>query len=123
MTWGHGHGCRCSPGSSPPSSPIWTRSNTELYAAAEARALGHGGISRVARAAGLSRPTIYQGLSDLDALPIPGRVRRPAAAVRRPRTATPTCATLDALIEPTTRGDPGSPYRLDLPSTASWRPP
>src|SRR5437588_8079484 len=36
------------------------------WAAAEARALGWGGISVVAQATGLSRPTITAGLRDLD---------------------------------------------------------
>ena len=89
-----------------------------VCAAAEARALGRGGITRVARAAGLSRPTIYQGLRDLDQPPLPGRVRRagggrPAARDRDP--ALP--AALDALIEPDTRGDPESPLRWTCKST------
>jgi AcrR family transcriptional regulator len=89
-----------------------------VCAAAEARALGHGGIARVARAAGLSRPTIYQGLRDLDQPPLPGRVRRagggrPAARDRDPE----LLAALDALIEPDTRGDPESPLRWTCKST------
>lgn len=89
-----------------------------LSAAAEARALGHGGITRVARASGLSRPTIYQGLRDLAGAPTPGRVRRagagrPAIQARDPGLP----AALDALIEPTTRGDPESPLRWTCKST------
>ena len=89
-----------------------------VSAAAEARALGRGGITRVARAAGLSRPTIYQGLRDLDQPPLPGRVRRagggrPAARDRDPA----LLAALDALIEPDTRGDPESPLRWTCKST------
>lgn len=38
-----------------------------LLLAAEARSLGHGGISRVARVTGVSRPTIHRGLQELDA--------------------------------------------------------
>src|SRR5215208_8323674 len=82
-----------------------------LYAAAEARALGRGGIARVARAAGLSRPTIYQGLRDLDQPPLPGRVRRAGGGRPAVRDRDPGLpAALDALIEPDTRGDPA----LDL---------
>ena len=89
-----------------------------LYAAAEARALGYGGITRVARASGLSRPTIYQGLRDLDQPPTPGRVRRggggrPAIHDRDPALQ----GALDALIEPDTRGDPESPLRWTCKST------
>jgi hypothetical protein len=40
-----------------------------LWAAAEARALGRGGVTTVAKASGLSRTTIYAGLRELDAPP------------------------------------------------------
>jgi DNA-binding phage protein len=38
-----------------------------LFAAAEARAAGFGGVSAVARATGIARSTIDRGLFDLDA--------------------------------------------------------
>src|SRR5215210_3147710 len=89
-----------------------------LCAAAEARALGRGGITRVARAAGLSRPTIYQGLRDLDQPPTPGRVRRPGGGRPSIHDRDPGLpAALDALIEPDTRGDPESPLRWTCKST------
>lgn len=48
-----------------------------LFAASEARELGHGGVSLVSRACGLSRVTITKGLRELDEKPLPtGRVRR-----------------------------------------------
>lgn len=37
-----------------------------LWAAVEARALGHGGVMVVAKASGLSRTTIHAGLRELD---------------------------------------------------------
>ena len=37
-----------------------------LWAAVEARTLGRGGVSAVAKAIGISRTTIYAGLSELD---------------------------------------------------------
>jgi len=89
-----------------------------LSAAAEARALGHGGITRVARASGLSRPTIYQGLRDLEEAPTLDRVRRPGAGRPSIQARDPALpAALDALIEPTTRGDPESPLRWTCKST------
>jgi len=89
-----------------------------LYAAAEARALGYGGITRVARASGLSRPTIYQGLRDLDQPPIPGRVRRGGGGRPTIHDRDPALQdALDALIEPDTRGDPESPLRWTCKST------
>ena len=49
-----------------------------LFAAAEARALGHGGITLVSRACGLSRVTITKGLRELAEPPLPaGQERRP----------------------------------------------
>ena len=87
-----------------------------LWAAAEARALGFGGISLVARATGVSRRAIHSGLAELAAgapasLPA-GQVRRPGAG-RKPLTQRQPglMAALEALVEPTCRGDPESPLR------------
>ena len=93
------------------------------WAAAEARELGWGGVSLVARATGLSRPTITAGLRELDQ-PIPqraveaARVRRPGGG-RRPVTETDPglLAALESLLEPVTRGDPESPLRWTCKST------
>ena len=89
-----------------------------LWAAAEARALGYGGVSTVARAIGLTRPTIAAGMKELgDArqlTPIAPkhRIRREGAG--RPR-ATEVDArlrpALEELVEPSTRGHPMSPLR------------
>ncbi|MFH1110842.1 MAG: hypothetical protein V1790_16840 [Planctomycetota bacterium] len=46
--------------------PHLTKRQRRLAAAADARALGYGGVSRVARAAGMSRMTIHRGLAELD---------------------------------------------------------
>ncbi len=98
--------------------PHLNEKQRRLCAAAEARALGHGGISRVARASGLSRPTIYQGLRDLADAPTPDRVRRPGAGRPPIQDRDPALpAALDALVEPTTRGDPASPLRWTCKST------
>ncbi len=93
------------------------------WAAAEAHALGRGGVSVVAQATGLARSTIYAGLRDLQ---IPARDRaaqaeriRRVGGGRRPLTNVDP-ALLDALvalIEPTTRGDPESPLRWTCKST------
>jgi hypothetical protein len=93
------------------------------WAAAEARELGWGGVSLVARATGLSRPTITAGLRELDQ-PTPQRaaeatrVRRPGGG-RKPLTETDPglLAALEALLEPMTRGDPESPLRWTCKST------
>jgi transposase len=83
-----------------------------LLLAAEAQALGRGGVTQVARAAGVSRPTIHRGLAELAAPGAEGRVRRRGAGRRRSEERDPTLvADLEALVAPTTRGDPLSPLR------------
>jgi len=94
------------------------------WAATEARDLGWGGITLVARATGLSRPTIMAGLEELK-LPtkhraaVAAQVRRPGGG-RRPLTETDPglLEALEMLIEPSTRGDPMSPLRWTCKSTA-----
>lgn len=93
------------------------------WAAAEARELGWGGVSLVARATGLSRPTIHAGLRELDqpaeqrALDA-ARVRRPGGGRKRlVDTDSNLLSALEALIDPVTRGDPESPLRWTCKST------
>jgi len=88
-----------------------------LLLAAEARALGRGGISRVARAAGVSRPTIQRGLVELDQPAPAARVRRPGGGRRQRERDPALLAALEALVEPDTRGDPLSPLRWTCKST------
>jgi Rhodopirellula transposase DDE domain len=94
--------------------PALNERGRRLWAASEAKALCYGGITLVARATGVSRRAIHAALNELHAgttLP-PGRVRR-AGAGRKPLTdAQPgLLAALEALVEPTARGDPDSPLR------------
>ena len=104
-------------------SPEMDERRRRQWAAAEARDWGWGGVTVVAQATGLSRPTITSGLRELD-LPTKQRaaealrVRRPGGG-RRPLTeADPDLlAALEALIEPVTRGDPESPLRWTCKST------
>jgi hypothetical protein len=60
-----------------------------LVLGAEARGLGRGGIARVAAAAGVSRPTVSRGISEMlagaDGGAGAGRVRRPGGG-RKPLT-------------------------------------
>ena len=92
-----------------------------LWAAAEATALGRGGLKAVAEATGLARSTIYLGQRELktprsDAMS--GRVRRPGGGRKRVTETDPgLVAALDALVEPATRGDPMSPLRWTCKST------
>lgn len=88
-----------------------------LFAASEAKAIGHGGIALVWKATGVARGSIQQGLKELAERPegmesSSRRIRRVGAG----RKATVTddaalLAALESLVEPVTRGDPESPLR------------
>jgi hypothetical protein len=82
-----------------------------LFAAAEARSAGRGGVVAVSRATGLARGTIERGLKDLDQpAPPAGRVRRPGSGRRRLTAKDPTLLEdLRRLVEPVTLGDPMRP--------------
>jgi hypothetical protein len=86
---------------------------------AEARALGHGGIRRVDRAAGAREGTVSRGVSELDSDQEPlGRVRREGGGRKRLTDLDPGLRTaLLALVEPETRGDPMPPLRWTTKST------
>jgi DNA-binding phage protein len=45
--------------------PVLDEQGRRRFAASEALALGSGGVSLMARITGLSRPTIYRGISDI----------------------------------------------------------
>ena len=85
-----------------------------LFAAAEAKAAGHGGIAAVSRVTRIAASTIGRGLKDLEA-PEPlsrGGIRRPGGG-RKSLTETDSrlLDDLNALVEPDARGDPMSPLR------------
>lgn len=97
-----------------------------LWAAVEARTLGHGGVSAVAKASGLSRTTIYAGLRELEARAprdeVPpgsaGRIRAKGGGRKKLTDQDQTLLSdLDALVEPPARGDPQSPLRWTCKST------
>jgi hypothetical protein len=92
-----------------------------LWAAAEARAAGRGGIAAVVRATGISESTVRRGLSDLESGEVlePGRVRRPGSGRRPLEHSDPTLIEdLERLVDPATRGDPESPLRWTSKSGA-----
>lgn len=107
-------------------SPLLHERARRCWAACEAVALGRGGISAVAAATGMSRPTIHAGVAELQAgtlgegdqasAGIP--VRRPgggrhALAASDPR----LVSDLERLVAPATRGDPVSPLLWTSKST------
>src|SRR5260370_30218782 len=90
-----------------------------LLMGAEARALGHGGIRLVARAAGVREATVSLGVDELDSGAEPlGRARRPGGGRKRAAELDPGLRlALLALGEPAERGDPMSPLRWTAKST------
>ncbi len=86
-----------------------------LVAAAEAEAIGFGGVTAVARASELSRGTVIRGMAELKVAPKPARgqrVRRKGAGRKRTIDQDATLKRdLESLVEPVTRGDPESPLR------------
>lgn len=94
---------------------VMTEQVRRMWAAAEARALGYGGVSIVSRAIGLTRPTITAGLKELGQagqLAEPSRVRRAGAGRRKvSELDAHLVPALEALVEPATRGHPMSALR------------
>jgi len=95
-----------------------------LLMGAEARALGHGGIRLVARAAGVREATVSLGVDELEAGEEPlGRARRRGGGRKRASDVDPGLRpALLALVEPEERGIRcrrcgGRPSR-----PATWRP-
>ena len=108
-------------------SPHLDEASRRAWAAVEARAIGRGGVTLVAKATGLARGTIYVGLKELEngtagVQPTEGggkRLRKPGGG-RKPLTAhhPELVAELERLVEPTTCGDPMSPLRWTCKSTS-----
>ncbi len=90
-----------------------------VVAAADALALGRGGVSKVALASGLSRTTIHSGLKELQrGAEASGTVRRPGGGRYRIVDHSPRIVKeLERLVDPVTRGDPRSPLRWTCKST------
>jgi hypothetical protein len=89
--------------------PVLDEQSRRRFVALEARALGRGGVTLMARVTGLARRTIYHGLSDIrdDVAAAPGRVRKDGGGRKKKASQDPTLLVdLKHLIEPVTRGDP-----------------
>ena len=85
-----------------------------MFAAAEAKAAGYGGIAAASRATGIAVSTINRALKELadGSELVAGQIRRPGGG-RKPLVESDAglMTALLALIEPSTRGDPESPLR------------
>lgn len=98
-----------------------------MWAAAEARSLGHGGIKAAAKASGLSRRTVERGLNELAAAEgieaISGmapEVSRRSGGGRKKLQAKDSSLLedLDKMVDPMTRGHPENVLRWTAKSTA-----
>src|SRR6202166_4635603 len=94
-------------------SPHLDERGRRMFAAAEARAAGYGGIAAVSRATGLAASTIGRGLKELAAAGLEGdRIRRHGGG--RKALLVSDAKLLDdllTLVAPSERGDPMSPLR------------
>jgi transposase len=99
-------------------SPELDERSRRVWAAAEALELGWGGVSTVAAATGLSRTTVRAGIVEMQQpAQDPSRVRRPGGGRKKLVAHDPQLqATLEALVEPTERGEPESPLRWTIRS-------
>jgi transposase len=102
-----------------------TERGLRLWASAEARSLGHGGIKMMAQITGLGRETVARGIRELaaagDAAPsLPAHAsRRPGGGRKKLTAKDPTLlADLDRLVSPATRGHPESALLWTAKSTA-----
>jgi len=86
-----------------------------LWAATEAKAIGHGGIALVERAIAISRSTISRGIKELESAQKrmgASHIRRPGGGRKKTAQKDTTLRTdLEALVEPSVAGDPQSPLR------------
>jgi transposase len=102
-----------------------TERGLRLWASAEARSLGHGGIKMMAQITGLGRETVARGIRELaaagdteSALP-PHASRRQGGGRKKLTAKAPTLlADLDRLVSPATRGHPESALLWTAKSTA-----
>lgn len=92
-----------------------------VWATVEAEALGYGGQSIVAKATGLSRVTLHRETGEISEDAPSGhqvRVRKVGGGRKKLTQQGPgLLSALEALVEPTTRGDPESPLRWTCRST------
>ncbi len=97
-----------------------------LWCAARSRSYdrdhGRGGITLVHEATGVSRPSIYAGIAELesDEKLAPHRIRKSGGGRKKITETHPDIMkSLDSLVDPESRGDPESPLRWTRKSTTT----
>lgn len=95
-----------------------------MWAAAEAKSLGYGGVAAVSKATAIAESTIRIGRSEMKARPA-GKRREKIRKIRKAgggrkslvEKDTELIRMLDSLVDPSSRGDPMSPLRWTCKST------
>ena len=90
-----------------------------MICAADAKAIGHGGITQVTKASGLSRMTIHKGKKELESInredssaKVTQRIRREGGGRKKlTEKQQSLIQDLETLVNPYTRGDPESPLK------------
>ena len=100
--------------------PVLDERLRRLLGAAEAKVLGHGGVTAVAKATGISRRALHVGLKEVDkgakalsdSNKSGNRIRKEGGGRKKSIDQSPLLLKeLEKLVEPMTRGDPDSPLR------------
>lgn len=100
--------------------PFLNEKQKRIFLGGEAKSIGYGGISKIAKLAGVSRPTIHQGITDLESVDEVAieRVRLSGGGPKSKHSQNIKLQRLiEALIEDSTRGDPMSPLKWTSKST------
>jgi len=99
--------------------PHLNEKQRRLLLAAEAKALGWGGVSKVAKASGISRMTIHKALGEIENQAVENeRIRKPGGGRKDITEYQPDIIEkLEAIVDPVTRGDPRSPLKWTCKST------
>ena len=104
--------------------PVLDERTRRLFAAAEAQALGYGGVSCVAQVTGVSRRAIHAGLREIargTGLPA-GRIRKAGAGRKRATERDPGLPlALERLVDPLSRGDPSRRSAGPARARNAWR--
>jgi len=94
--------------------PFLNEKGRRLWAAAESRFYGRGGIALICKATGLSSATVQKGLKELnnDPLSLTDRVRKSGGGRKKSTDKqNGLIKAIESLVDPTAKGDPESPLR------------
>jgi hypothetical protein len=99
--------------------PHLNEKQRRLLLAAEAKMIGWGGVSKVAKASGISRVTVHKAVAEIENQTIIAeRIRKPGGGRKDIAEYYPGILDkLESLVDPVTRGDPMSPLRWTCKST------